>query len=92
MAEHNRRDALERVAALVWAWTVGGVIALLVLVFGLIIGTIDILWQLVTDGDGIAPDSSMSVIIAATLNWYTDLHIYAFTGQGGLSLLPGVFT
>ena len=86
----KRTEAGWRLVALIWTWTVGGFIATLIAFAGLILGLVDIILQLITGWDIISESGMTFNAIAGSLQWFVDIHIFAFTGQRGFQWLPSL--
>ena len=83
-----RVDALKRVLALVWVYTIGGLIATVVFFIGLVWMLIDVIWQLIVGSDGLSQTSMPAQWVKGTFMWVAGQTNYALTGSGDLELLP----
>lgn len=83
----KRMDALWRVVAFVWS-LVAAFIVQFILLFAMLWGAIDVLWQLIVGSDGLSSTSTLGSFINDSLYWPVDNMVYAFTGSGGLEWLP----
>lgn len=79
----KRTEAGWRIIALLWAWTLGGLLAGVVSFLGLILGVVDIILQLVLGTDAISRTGFTMTAISESLMWWADLNVFAFTGKGG---------
>ena len=83
-----RVDALLRVVALLWVYTVGALIASVVGFIGLLWMLVDVIWQLITGSDGLSSTSTPANWVKGTFMWIAGQTNYALTGSGDLMLLP----
>jgi len=83
-----RVDALLRVVALLWVYTVGALIASVVGFIGLLWMLVDVVWQLITGSDGLSSTSTPANWVKGTFMWIAGQTNYALTGSGDLMLLP----
>jgi len=87
----KRTEALWRAVALLWAWTIGGLIAGVVMFIGAILGIVDIILQLVLGSDAISRTGMSMTAVAESVMWWADVHVYAFTGKGdGFNWIPSL--
>jgi hypothetical protein len=77
----KRTEALWRIWAFIWS-IVASFIASIVMLVGFVWGVVDVLWQLVTGGDGLSASSRPAEFVADVLYWPIDLTVFAFTGDG----------
>lgn len=90
LSMENRSNAVWRIIMLLWAWTIGGLIAGVIMVVGLIWGVVDILWQLILGTEGLMSDSRPAQFVSGSLHWFAEVHAYAFTGNGSVNFLPSI--
>lgn len=83
-----RMDALVRVWAFIWAWTVGSIVITVVTIIGLLWGIIDVLWQFIINSEGLSEGSRAAEIVTDTLQWGIDLVVYALTGKREFMWFP----
>jgi len=83
-----RVDALLRVFALLWVYTVGALISTVVFFIGLLWMIADVVWQLIVGSDGLSSTSTPANWVKGTFMWIAGQTNYALTGSGDLMLLP----
>lgn len=83
-----RVDALLRVVALLWVYTVGALISTVVFFVGLLWMVVDVIWQLIAGTDGLSSTSTPASWVKGTFMWIAGQTNYALTGSGDLMLLP----
>lgn len=90
----ERTQALGRILAFVWSFTVAALISGVVSMFAILWGIVDILWQLLSGRNTLSERSAPSNLIKNVLTWNIDLMIYATTGggPGRLEWLPPRWT
>lgn len=76
----NRTDAAMRIWALLWQFTIGYVLAIVIGVVGTVWAVVDLLWQLITGGDGLSSSATPAQWVSRTLMWSAGQTIYGITG------------
>ena len=83
----QRYQALWRILAAIYAFTIASIVTAIAFVVGFVYGIVDVLWQLVSDRDDLSEDSKPAMIIGETLRWQIEMLIFAFTGGGPKRLI-----
>lgn len=83
-----RMDALWRILAFLWAYTVGGIVATIAVIIGIVWGLVDVTWQLITGRDGLSSSSRPAEIVRESIWWPIRLTVYSLTGKGEMEWLP----
>lgn len=89
MLGSNRSDALWRLVAFVWS-LVAGLAASVVIIIGMVWGIVDVVWQFITNRDGLSSSSRPAKFVKGVITWPIDLQVYAFTGSGRMMWLPNI--
>lgn len=89
---HNRKDAGERTAAFLWAWTGGLVIVLTVVTIGLVWMLVDLVIQATTDRDVLTTNSAPAKAVRGTIWWWSGQLSFALVSSNesgkGFKLIP----
>lgn len=88
----QRSEAVWRVLAAIYAFTIASIISTIVLIVGIIWGIVDVLWQLISGRNDLSEDSTPAMVVGGTLRWNVEMLIFALTGggPGRLEWLPDV--
>lgn len=86
----SRTNAVWRIVALIWAWTLGSVLFTVIVTVGFAVAALDLLWTLITGREGFSPSGSVLGYVGNTWEWYADLHVYGFTGKGSMKWVPSM--
>ena len=78
----QRAEAVWRILAAIYAFTIASIISTVVLVIGAIWGVVDVVWQLITGRNDLSENSTPAMIIKETLRWHINMLIFALTGGG----------
>lgn len=81
----HRWDAIKRVFAFLYAWVLGVLIGWLFVTVAIALAAIDVALQFLFNMQALNPAGTLYTQLAVIFNWWMDLNIYAFTGQGGFS-------
>lgn len=84
----KRADGGWRLIAFLYAWTIGGFIAGMVMLLGTILGLLDAILQLITGWEIISQSGMTFSAVSGTVQWWADLNTYAFTGGGDMTWIP----
>ncbi|UTF52752.1 hypothetical protein [Natronosalvus rutilus] len=77
-----RKQAIVRLWALIWQFTVGYVLTIVVMIVGNIWMVIDLLWQLLLGSEGLSSGSSVGSYIESFWMWSAGQTVFAMTGGG----------
>jgi len=83
-----RVDALLRVVALLWVYTVGLLLGTIVLTVGILWMIVDVIWQLIIGTDGLSATSVPARAVNGVFMWFGGQTNYALTGSGDFELIP----
>lgn len=84
----GRIEVPKRIFAFLWAWIVGSVVLFIALIVGGVFMVIDLVWQLITGGEGLSPTGMTASWVRGAYMWHAGQTTYGLTGQGELQLLP----
>ncbi|WP_254810602.1 hypothetical protein [Natronosalvus amylolyticus] len=76
----QRTQALGRVWSLLWQFTVGYVLALIIGIIAMIWAILDLLWQLISGRNDFSEDSLPAQWVSRTISWNATQTIYGLTG------------
>ena len=83
-----RKQALWRLLAAIWAYTVGAVIAFVVGFVGIIWGIIDVVLELFFNRDALSSSSTPATLLNGAIEWQMEMQMFIFTGKGEFEWLP----
>lgn len=83
-----RRDALMRIFGAVWLFTVGYLISVLVMVFGIIYGVVDLVAQLLLNRDGLRESSGAAMWFNRGVRYGAHMTMYVVLGKDDFQWLP----
>lgn len=84
----QRKQALGRLWALLWQFTVGYVIAIVIGVIGTVWATVDLVWQLLSGRNDLSEGSTPAQWVSRALMWSAGQTIYGLTGGGDGQWVP----
>ena len=78
----QRAEAVWRILAAIYAFTVASILTTIVFVIGAIWGIVDVIWQLISGRNDLSENSTPATIVGGTFRWQIEMLIFALTGGG----------
>jgi hypothetical protein len=83
-----RAKALMRVFGAVYLFTIGYVISIIVMTFGIIYGAVDLVWQLLANSDGLSESGTGAMWLERGFRYGAHMTMYVALGKDDFQWLP----